>query len=162
MHKRFFVFYFSLLVIINLTQGKFGILIDIKYKINKKLVGAWWVTREESLGSQTLPFVKGLESSQQLLHSSTTRVDYWSPVWRGGLFSYIFSFLLDFHAQPFKLSKQTFNMFWSLLFWLLYVIFVIIYKKKRFFFNSILLRFFHLSDWVLIYFFVIYFILDNF
>jgi hypothetical protein len=64
-----------------------------------------------------------------------TCVDYWPPVWCGGLFSYIFSFLLDFHARPSKLSKQTFNLFWSLLFWLLYVIFVIIYKKKRFFFQ---------------------------
>jgi hypothetical protein len=53
-------------------------------------------------------------------------------------------------------------LFRSLLFWLLYVIFVIIYKKTRFFFNSILFRFFHLSDWVLISFIVIYFILDNF
>jgi len=106
--------------------------------------------------------MKGLGSSRQLLHSSTTRVNYWPPVWPDDLFSYIFSFLLDFHARPFKLSKQTFNLFWSLLFWLLYVIFVIIYIKKRFFFNSIILRFFHLSDWVLIYFIAIYFILDKF
>jgi hypothetical protein len=69
----------------------------------------------------------------------------------------LFSCLLDFHVSPSKFSKQSFNLFflhiWSVLFWLLLVLFEIIYKIGIFF--QILLQFFHFLDLVLIFFIAI-------
>jgi hypothetical protein len=77
----------------------------------------------------------------------------------------LFSLLLDFHAWIFKFLKQPFNLFflhiWSMLFWLLFILFETIYKIEKKF-NVILLWFFYLSDLVLIFFITICFIGHNF
>jgi hypothetical protein len=84
-----------------------------------------------------------------------------------GLFSPLsFSLLLDFHAWPSIFSRQHFNLFflhiWSLMFWLLFVLFEIIYKFWFFFSISSLFNFFicyiwfPLSWWLFILFKIIF------
>jgi len=85
-------------------------------------------------------------------------INLWFDINSIFFFSFLlFSCLLDFHVSPFKFSKQSFNLFflpiWSVLFWLLLVLFEIIYKIRIFF--QIILQFFHFLDLVLIFFIAI-------
>ena len=68
--------------------------------------------------------------------------------------NFFFSLFIDFHASPFKFSKQSFNLFflqiWSLFFLLLFFLFEIIYKIDVFF-NFIIFQLFHMSNLVSIF-----------
>jgi len=131
------------MVIINLTEGQFDILINIKYNLKTNLVSpcertqqrvgdacAWGISRWLNTAFRNgiriiLVAPPSLNSMCDLLTSDLVSMTF---------FSFLFSFLLYFYVWVFKFSKQYFNFFFlqirSLLISLLYVLFEITYKIK--------------------------------
>jgi hypothetical protein len=69
-----------------------------------------------------------------------------------------FYFLLNFHVWLSKISKQLFNLFFSLNFIIVFIIIFFIWnnlQNKRLFFNFILLHLFYLLNFIFIFFIVI-------
>jgi len=145
----FWNFYIGFLAIIKMTEGQFIILINITYNLKIKSDSYVHWTRQHV---SYVAIFRWHERSCTVLEGELTYSMV--PPFQGGVcnvlifvlalvtfFPFIFSLLIDFCMESSKFSNQLFNLFfldmWSILFWLLFVLFEIIYKIRSFLISSL-------------------------